>query len=301
MQAASNFLSNTPTSNAKFDGIRYRLISLAGIANSNAKRDELVLRYIHRGGLRCRLHHYHFTLTQGQYLLANPDQQFSLAQNMDQAELLEIHIPIAALKNALSPQEPGNAQDQLVDFLDRKGQVSFCEGSYESKDDALGMVMQEIANQLSVPAAPQPQLNHKAALAYALLETQTEIFEKINRLTSAKLSTKKELYRRLLQAQEYIHENLHTNLDLDTLSQVACLSKFHFIRLFKEVFEQTPRQYLIACRLERASKLLLNSSKSFHEICLDVGLKDSSSFGRLFKKNFGATPHIYRRIYAKAG
>ncbi|MEL6591163.1 MAG: AraC family transcriptional regulator, partial [Bacteroidota bacterium] len=143
--------------------------------------------------------------------------------------------------------------------------------------------------------------NSGSEIAEALLSTQYEIFTKINRLTSAKLSTKKELYRRLIQAQEYIHENLHTNLDLDTLSQVACLSKFHFIRLFKEVFEQTPRQYLIACRLERASKLLLNSSKSFHEICLDVGLKDSSSFGRLFKKNFGATPHIYRRIYAQAG
>ncbi|MEL7531157.1 MAG: AraC family transcriptional regulator [Bacteroidota bacterium] len=300
MQAASNSSFNTPPSNAKFDGIRYRLLSLAELANSNVKRDELVLRYIHRGALRCRLHHYHFSLTQGQYLLANPGQQFLLTQNADQAEVLEIQIPISALKNALAPSEPASGQDGLVDFLDRKGQISFCEGSYASHDDTLGQLMIEIANQLALPGVPQSQLNQKAALAHALLETQSEIFEKINRLTSAKLSTKKELYRRLLQAQEYIHENLHTNLDLDTLSQVACLSKFHFIRLFKEVFEQTPRQYLIACRLERASKLLLNSSKSFHEICLDVGLKDSSSFGRLFKKNFGATPHIYRRIYAQA-
>ncbi len=300
MQAASNFSINTPTSNAKFDGIRYRLLSVAELANSNVKRDEVVLRYIHRGALRCRLHHFHFSLAQGQYLLSNPGQQFLLTQNSDQAEVLEIQIPVSALKTALASNEPGNSEDGLVEFLDRKGQLSFCEGSYTSQDDALGQLMIEIANQLALPGAPQPQLNNKAALAHALLETQSEIFEKINRLTSAKLSTKKELYRRLLQAQEYIHENLHTNLDLDTLSQVACLSKFHFIRLFKEVFEQTPRQYLIACRLERASKLLLNSSKSFHEICLDVGLKDSSSFGRLFKKNFGATPHIYRRIYAQA-
>lgn len=301
MQAASNLLSNAPTSNAKFDGIRYRLLSLTELANSNAKRDEIVLRYIYRGNLRCRLHHYHFSLKEGQYLLANPDQQFLLTQNIGQAEILEVQIPITALRNALPPQEASLVQDELINFLDRKGQISFCEGSYTVKDDALGLVMRDIANQLSVPASPQSQLSNKAAIANTLMETQTQIFEKINRLTSAKLSTKKELYRRLMQAQEYIHQNLHTNLDLDTLSQVACLSKFHFIRLFKEVFEQTPRQYLIACRLERASKLLLNSSKSFHEICLDVGLKDSSSFGRLFKKNFGATPHIYRRIYAQAG
>jgi AraC-like DNA-binding protein len=120
----------------------------------------------------------------------------------------------------------------------------------------------------------------------------------INHLTSAKISTRRELFRRLCHARTYIHENLDSPLELDTLSQVACLSKFHFIRLFKEAFGQTPRQYLISKRLSAASELLIHSSKTFHEICHEVGLKDSSSFGRLFKRSFGATPHLYRQLHA---
>ncbi|MEL7339595.1 MAG: AraC family transcriptional regulator [Bacteroidota bacterium] len=298
MQAASHHLSSTPTSNAKAGEVSYRLLTLTELAASKSSQEDVIIRYVHSGSLRCRLHQYHFSLKAGQYLLANPGQQFVMTQSHGQAEVLEVQISLAALQNV--PFDAVVAEeDQLEAFYDRKGKLSLCEGSYNAEDDQLGVLLTRLTSQLASPAASSQDSG--AALAQALLETQQEIFTKINRLTSAKLSTKKELYRRLMQAQEYIHENLHTNLDLDTLSQVACLSKFHFIRLFKEVFEQTPRQYLIACRLERASKLLLNSSKSFHEICLDVGLKDSSSFGRLFKKNFGATPHIYRRIYAQAG
>lgn len=298
MQAASHFLSSTPTPNADSDAISYRLMNLTDLAASTPSKEDVVIRYVHRGSLRCRLYQYHFSLKAGQYLLANPGQQFVLTQTNGQAEVLEVQIPVAALQNA--PFEAlASLEDQLEGFYDRKGKLSLCEGSYNAEDDQLGILLSTLTTQLANPSASS--LNSGTEITQALLSTQYEIFAKINRLTSAKLSTKKELYRRLIQAQEYIHENLHTNLDLDTLSQVACLSKFHFIRLFKEVFEQTPRQYLISCRLERASKLLLNSSKSFHEICLDVGLKDSSSFGRLFKKNFGATPHIYRRIYAQAG
>ncbi|MEM9986886.1 MAG: AraC family transcriptional regulator, partial [Bacteroidota bacterium] len=123
-------------------------------------------------------------------------------------------------------------------------------------------------------------------------------YQQMLNLTSAKLSTKRELYRRLCQARAYMHSHLDEVLDLDTLSQVACLSKYHFIRLFKEAFGQTPRQYLIAQRLEQASSLLIHTKKTFHEICQEVGLKDSSSFGRLFKRTFGATPHLYRQMNA---
>ena len=294
MQAASIFSVPNTLSNADLQGFQCRLTQPSEL---QTRKGMVVLRYMHEGKLKCRLSHYHFSLENGQYLLANPGQSFLLMNRPEQAAILEVQIPV----ELLSRRAKALGYADLYLFKDRKGRLSFCEGSYLADEDTLGRVLNETASRLSSPGQTVVYAELATTVIDSLLESQKKIFDRINRLTSAKLSTKKELYRRLIQAQEYIHENLHTNLDLDTLSQVACLSKFHFIRLFKEVFEQTPRQYLISCRLERASKMLLNSSKSFHEICLDVGLKDSSSFGRLFKKNFGATPHIYRRIYAQAG
>lgn len=120
------------------------------------------------------------------------------------------------------------------------------------------------------------------------------VLDRLNRLSSVKLSTRIELYKRLRLATEYVHDHLHLNLDLDTIAEEACLSKFHFIRIFKEAYGQTPRQYIISKRLDRARELLLNSEMSFCEICQEVGLKDASTFGRLFKKTYGATPGKYR-------
>lgn len=127
-------------------------------------------------------------------------------------------------------------------------------------------------------------------------QTPPPALEQLNRLSSVKLSTRVELYKRLRIATEYVEEHLHLNLDLDTIAEAACLSKFHFIRIFKEAYGQTPRQYIIAKRLERARELLLNSEKSFCDICQEVGLKDASTFGRLFKKTFGTTPGKYREM-----
>ena len=302
MNAASAFFTPAKTNSASSNfGVSFQLCRLDELPSESAPRS-VVLRYLLKGGLRCRLHHFHFALEQDQYLLANPAQAFMLTSTNPQSDtqVLRVEIPVQAIEASI---DIADAELNLTreTFLDRKKQISFCEGSYAATDDSLGVSLRNLAHQLAEPGLAFSPEYHAQEIINRLLASQNGIFEHINRLTSAKLSTKKELYRRLLQAQDYIHENLHTNLDLDTLSQVACLSKFHFIRLFKEVFEVTPRQYLISRRLERASKMLLNTSKSFHEICLEVGLKDSSSFGRLFKKNFGATPHIYRRQFAQAG
>ncbi len=300
MNAASAFLPvSPPHSPSLTKGVKFFVYSLSDLP-SVLPENELVLRYMMQGELRCRLHQYHFSLQEGDYLLANPGQSILLlGNNHNSGKVLQVQIPLEAIENLVEADEVFGWEKEV--FWDRKEQISFCEGSYKAEEDRLGHTLIRLATQMGQPVHASIQSQEGETIVRELLQSQSQIFDQINRLTSAKLSTKKELYRRLLQAQEFIHENLHTNLDLDTLSQVACLSKFHFIRLFKEVFEVTPRQYLITCRLDRASKMLVNTSKSFHDICLEVGLKDSSSFGRLFKKNYGATPHIYRRQYAQVG
>lgn len=239
------------------------------------------------------------TVQAGQFLPLNACQQFQITPEANH-EVLCLHLTHESLEQALAQIGQTADWSELKTCLLPDGHIELCEQVYEVQDTELGQYLNDLAERFVADGDqfPEDLSQIGAEVARHLLCSQIEAYRQLLNLTSAKLSTKRELYRRLCMARMHMHTHLDEALDLDTLAQVACLSKYHFIRLFKEAFDQTPRQYLIARRLERASALLIHSRKTFHEICHEVGLKDSSSFGRLFKRNFGATPHLYRQMYA---
>jgi AraC-like DNA-binding protein len=101
------------------------------------------------------------------------------------------------------------------------------------------------------------------------------------------------LYRRVVRAKLYIDENFAKRIDLPAVSDEACFSKFHFTRLFREIYGQTPHQYLTHVRVERA-KLILSAGETVAKACFDVGFDSISSFTGLFKRRVGVTPAVYQ-------
>ena len=97
------------------------------------------------------------------------------------------------------------------------------------------------------------------------------------------------LYKRIVQAKLFIDKHHADNIDLDNISDEACFSKFHFIRLFKKIYSKTPHQYLISVRIEKAATML-SDGKSATETCYAVGFDSVSSFSGLFKKITGSSP-----------
>ncbi len=97
------------------------------------------------------------------------------------------------------------------------------------------------------------------------------------------------LYKRIVQAKLFIDENYFNKIDIDHISDEAFFSKFHFIRLFKEIYGKTPYQYLTSVRIEKAIVLFQNG-RSVSEVCFSVGFETLSSFSKLFKKNVGSSP-----------
>ena len=100
------------------------------------------------------------------------------------------------------------------------------------------------------------------------------------------------LYRRIVQAKIYIDKFYSEKIDLDNISDEACFSKFHFIRLFKSIYGKTPHQYLKTVRIEKAQQHL-QLNKSVKETCCLVGFDSVSSFSALFTKLVGKTPSDY--------
>ena len=102
-----------------------------------------------------------------------------------------------------------------------------------------------------------------------------------------------DIYQRIVTAKLYIDENYQEDIDLEQVSKQAFLSRFHFHRLFKQVYKKTPHQYIIEKRLNKA-RILLSDNKPVTEVCNEVGFESLGSFSVLFKKEIGFAPQYYR-------
>ena len=125
--------------------------------------------------------------------------------------------------------------------------------------------------------------------------SQHHIHREIRSLASIKSSTKIELYKRLIRAKDFIYSSYSSNLTLEEISNVACLNQHYFLRQFRNTFNITPFQYLTQRRLEVASGLLKSTQMDITQICSEIGYSDLASFSRLFKRNFGSSPLIYKK------
>jgi len=87
-------------------------------------------------------------------------------------------------------------------------------------------------------------------------------------------------------------------LDLDALARAAHVSSRHFSRSFRRTFGETPYQYLLTRRIERACHLLRTTDLRVAEICLAVGFTSVGSFTTTFRRHVGISPSAYRRVQA---
>jgi AraC-like DNA-binding protein len=106
--------------------------------------------------------------------------------------------------------------------------------------------------------------------------------------------------RHLLRAKDLIDARYSEPLDVPTLAHAAHLSPAHFSREFRRAFGETPHQYLLTRRLERAAALLRNTDRKVADICLVVGLCSVGSFTTSFSQAFGLSPTAYRAAYPPA-
>jgi AraC-like DNA-binding protein len=103
--------------------------------------------------------------------------------------------------------------------------------------------------------------------------------------------------RHLLRAKDLADARYHEPLDVEALARAAFVSPAHFSRQFRRAFGETPHQYLLTRRLERAAALLRSTDRSVADICFTVGLRSIGSFTTSFKQVYGMTPTAYRAAH----
>ena len=104
---------------------------------------------------------------------------------------------------------------------------------------------------------------------------------------------------RIEQSLTYIRENIGRRVNMDELAKVACMSKDHFIRMFKREVSHTPNAYVTEKKIERAELLLVTTLLPVKQIALSLGYDDMAYFNNVFKRHTRVSPLQYREKYSQ--
>lgn len=131
-------------------------------------------------------------------------------------------------------------------------------------------------------------------IAMELAEEQMRARARIARCPGRTYAHKLRAFLQLQKARRAIQTQCDAELNNAALARLANYSPHHFLRMFELVYEETPHQYLLRKRLERAARLLRTSQLAVTEIAFASGFENASAFSRSFRKRFGTTAKSIR-------
>jgi AraC family transcriptional regulator len=110
-------------------------------------------------------------------------------------------------------------------------------------------------------------------------------------------TSRAEYISRINRVMEYVDEHYNEQVNLDTLARIAYFSPFHFHRIFTTLTGETPADFFVRIRTEKAAQQLRDHRrKSISDIAYDCGFSSMSLFARTFRKHFGMSATAFRTI-----
>ncbi len=270
------------------------VFSKLGEGNYPTYDSGISIKFVTSGSEKYKIGHKTYSLIPKKYLVVNQGKDFEcIIEGKNNADgvciflspekFREVHSVLCTDSHILL-QQPENIN---------LSPVSLHENIFSFSAYQLGPVIENISNKL-IQHDRDFMANDELfyVLTEHLLLTQETILHQIQRIDTVKSSTRHELFRRLYTAKELIDGDTSNKLDISTISKLATLSEFHFIRTFRQVFGISPYKYHLKKRLNRANDLLSSKRYSVTEVAYHIGFPDVFSFSKAFKKEFGVTPSV---------
>lgn len=133
-----------------------------------------------------------------------------------------------------------------------------------------------------------------AFLLERLLIHHRHLLSRARQIPVRRAATRREILRRVSLATDFIHSNFSRPLMLTDMARAAFLSRHHFLRLFKQIHEVTPHEYLQRKRTSVAARLLRSSQRQVDEVVKEVGFDSRSTLFRALRRFHGVTPRECR-------
>jgi AraC-like DNA-binding protein len=130
-----------------------------------------------------------------------------------------------------------------------------------------------------------------------LINRFVELVILLSRYVVGNTNTKTSALLRIGKAIEHLENNYSDDIYTDGLSQLSCMSKRNFMRIFHDAVGMSPNNYLRQIRLQKARAMLRESNRQISEISSLCGFNDSSFFIKCFKGAYEITPNMFRARY----
>lgn len=112
-----------------------------------------------------------------------------------------------------------------------------------------------------------------------------------------KENTQSEYYKSINRVINHVKSNLNKSSDLKTLAEIACISPYHFHRIFKSVIGESLADYVNRLKMEYVAEKLKNSGLGLSQLAENTGYSGEQALSRAFKKYFNLPPTVFRATY----
>lgn len=254
-------------------------------------RSVFSLKYVAKGEEIYRIGGRDMCIPVGGYLLVNDGQDVTTIPHIGNEQAMSVFL------------EPGLLADVHRNWTETAGELAddpfstgstpcFFEAVYRQPDDSLGLFLgnlrQRMAQQKGLTG--QYDLHLFYEIAEQVLRSQLGVFQQIGKIGSLRKSTKEELYRRVSVGRDYLANHVNRTVPLHEVACQACLSPYHFHRVFQQAFGCTPLHFQKAKKMEKACHLLRSGHCSVTEVSFELGYPDLFTFSKDFKKWMGCPP-----------
>jgi AraC family transcriptional regulator len=184
---------------------------------------------------------------------------------------------------------------QAADATLRRASTVVLQNCFGARDEVIEPIMGLFARELRQPRHPVQELiaGHLSCALAGHLVQRFNVQRCVRSAEPAGLDP--HALRRVL---EFMHEPTGTAVNLAKLADIAGVSRFHFVRMFRRSIGETPMAYLERIRLQRAQQMILAGKQTLAHIAAAVGYADQAHFTRRFRRRFGCTPAVYARQHA---
>jgi AraC-like DNA-binding protein len=180
--------------------------------------------------------------------------------------------------------------------VDAPRSLEICERLH-AKTGRLGAQLDEIERRTREgPADPAWLEERMFGIAAEIVRLEGRVRDEMAGFPGLRASTREEAYRRLHWARDFIDASFAEPLTVARIATVASISPFHFQRLFRQAFGETPMQRVQGRRLTAAARLLVTTDAHVTRICMEVGFESLGTFSALFRRRFGVPPSMYRKM-----
>lgn len=270
-----------------FDGqnrLPYHIFLIDAETSHSHTHAELELCFLLCGNAEFHVHHQSYPLYEHDFMIVPPFALHRIQRCSNDCRILFLHIDLPAFRKYV----PELAQTSFAfsNIMNNRSQPLYLT-LYQSLRKMLNTASE------SSPTWRLDSLSEVILILKALL-TYYQSFPD----TQKSLPPQEGRQRRMLLILEYLEQHWQEPVTLSDLARETKMSPSYFSRFFKDAMGIGFLSYLTRLRLKHSLDLLLDTDLPIIDIALECGFNDYKTYGRLFKKEYGENPQLYRKSHA---